>query len=50
VRHTLRHLEPMSADLISKDRAHRTPTNSSSGWDDVDRLLLEEMKDVTYHY
>ncbi|OKP11203.1 ATP-dependent DNA helicase MER3 [Penicillium subrubescens] len=51
VRHTLTHLEPMSAvDLVSKDRAHRTPTNSSSGWDDIDRLLLEEMKDVTNHY
>lgn len=51
VRHTLTHLEPMSTvDLISKDRTHRTPTNSSSGWDDIDRLLLEEMKDVTNHY
>lgn len=51
VRRTLTYLEPMSAvDLISKDRAHRTPTNSSSGWDDIDRMLLEEMKDVTNHY
>jgi ATP-dependent DNA helicase HFM1/MER3 len=50
-RHTLTQLEPISAvDLTSKVHAHRTPTNSSSGWDDVDRLLLEEFKDVINHY
>ncbi|KAF3388416.1 ATP-dependent DNA helicase MER3 [Penicillium rolfsii] len=51
VRHTLTYLEPMSAvDLISNDGIHRTPTTSSSGWDDIDRLLLEEWKDATNHY
>lgn len=51
MRHTLSHLEPMSAiNSVSKDPVHRTPTNSSSGWDDVDRLLLEEFKDVINHY
>lgn len=51
LRHNLTHLQPLSAiDSISKDQVHRTPTNSSSGWDDVDRLLLEEFKDVINHY
>lgn len=51
LRHNLTHLQPLSAiDSISKDQVHRAPTNSSSGWDDVDRLLLEEFKDVINHY
>lgn len=51
MRHTLTHLQSMSTtDSISKDQVHRAPTNSSSGWDDVDRLLLEEFKDVINHY
>lgn len=51
MRHTLTRLQPMSTiDSISKDQVHRAPTNSSSGWDDVDRLLLEEFKDVINHY
>lgn len=51
LRHNLAHLQPLSTiDSISKDQVHRTPTNSSSGWDDVDRLLLEEFKDVINHY
>lgn len=50
-RHTLTQLEPMSTvDLTSKNHAQRTLTNSSSGWDDVDRLSMEEFKDVINHY
>jgi ATP-dependent DNA helicase HFM1/MER3 len=51
VRRNLTKLEPMCAvDSVSKDHTRRTPTNSSSGWDDIDRMSWEEINDIINHY
>ncbi|KAJ5174318.1 uncharacterized protein N7482_000195 [Penicillium canariense] len=48
---TMHQLKTMAAvDQAFVDDEHLPSTDSSSGWDDVDRLLLEEFQDIIHHY
>ncbi|KAJ5679817.1 Nucleotide-sugar transporter [Penicillium macrosclerotiorum] len=49
--HALPRLEPMSAPVSNvEDLKAQASSDTSSGWDDIDRLLLEEFNDAINHY